>query len=146
MASPQGGRCRRHLHSSNIKILHLPPAIVGGFSYICEKDDIMTYDLARWDGKTSRKEQRKLPESSSPGTRSSSGQPTATPGRTRGWRTSTKEGGARPSRMAAGWKNERPRMNNPGFLLLFDKIIWFFKNKCYLCANKMREQPNLYTP
>lgn len=36
-------------------------------------------------------------------------------------------------------------MNNPGFLLPFDKIIWFFKNKCYLCANKMREQPNLYT-
>lgn len=52
MASPQGGRCRRHPHSSNIKILHLPPAIVGGFSYICEKDNIMTYDLARWDGKT----------------------------------------------------------------------------------------------
>ena len=52
MASPQGGRCRRHRHNSNIKILHLPPAIVGGFSYICEKDNIMTYDLARWDGKT----------------------------------------------------------------------------------------------
>ena len=36
-------------------------------------------------------------------------------------------------------------MDNPGFLLLFDKIIWFFKNKCYLCANKMRQQLNLYT-
>ena len=41
MASPQGGRCRRHRHSSNIKILHVPPAIVGGFSYICEKDNAM---------------------------------------------------------------------------------------------------------
>ena len=35
----------RPWHSSNINNYHLPPAIVGGFSYICEKDNIMTYDL-----------------------------------------------------------------------------------------------------
>ena len=41
MASPRGGRCRRHRHSSSIIFLHFPPAIVGGFSYICEKDNAM---------------------------------------------------------------------------------------------------------
>lgn len=83
----------------------------------------MTYDIARWDGKTYKVD---LPE----GTTEIAGVivsgdeilvwPTyCDPWGGRGWRTSTKEGGARPSRMADGWKNERPRMSSPGFFLCF---------------------------